>query len=236
MTITALIPSDVAIASLYLDQNGLYVNDFFNDKGYTSPYYAVHIPTQNSKYYLSQIGISKEIYDQMIVDSRVSNLISRGFIPSNIAGSKYRHLDVGSFEDQRDAAFVSQMFRLSENSYEMIINFIINKYEKNMDNDSNRELIFNEFGIEIPKWEYASLRGLDYAEDSSEIISFSINERKAAKERMESLKLKAKEEKEKKENLKNNYKVYLDKWLKFGFTKETFNADSVKLIISGKIK
>lgn len=220
-----------AVLKYNVDQNGLYLNDMFGTNGYTSPYMGIHVPNETLKSYLSHINIHVEFYKNMQTDNRISSLASRGILPSNILHAKNRHLDLGSYKDQRDAAWIAQCFLYSEDAYEMQVKFIIEKYTTEKDTYVIIDEILREFEIEKPTWEYPELIGSLYNPDAVE-YKFTKLQKEEAKKELEAHKV----EVEKAKTLEENRKRYLDKWLKAGYTEDTFNTESIKLIISGKIK
>ena len=211
-----------AILKNNVDDNGLYLNDELGYKGYTSPYYGVSDIDEKS--FIARVHIKEEFYKEMLADSRISVQVARGVVPANVLESNsiarmYVHL--GSYNDPRDAAYIVQMYAFSEDSYELIVKLLLDRYVEKIDPLNN---------IVIPNWEYKAV-GREYDPKDGKY--------KPSKQQLEEAKsiIDAKKaEIEKAKVLEDNKKRLLDKWLKAGYTEDTFNDQAIKLIISGKLQ
>jgi len=212
-----------AILKNNVDDNGLYLNDESGYKGYTSPYHGVGINDADNSF-ISCIHIKAEFYKEMLADSRINTLVARGIVPAHVLASDAKDrikLYLGQYTDVRDAAYIANYYRFSEDSYELIVKFIIDKFVNKID-----PLAF----IEIPIWMFNAV-GREYDPKDGKYKP-SKQQLEQAKAIIDARKL----ELEKQKTLEDNKKRLLSKWIEYGYTEDTFNDQAIKLIVSGKLQ
>lgn len=213
-----------AIMKNNVDDNGLYLNDITGYKGYSSPYHSVSIIPQSGKF-LASIHIIEDYYRQMLSDSRIHNNVVRGLIPDNVLASNPKDrikINLGTYDDARDAAYIAQYFRFHEDAYELLVKYFLDRFVNRIEDPLA--------DIEIPEWEFKAV-GREY-DPTDKKYKPNVLDLMKAKAEMDAQK---KAEQDKK-ILEENKKRYLEIWKRAGYNEDSFNNESIKLIISGKIK
>jgi hypothetical protein len=194
-----LFNSDQYTVKYNVDANGLYLNDEYNCKGYTSPYFGVCHKSNN---YNPIINITKdkrdEYYNKFTISERsklpsefIKGSINNGGFKSNISG-KY---------DELTAALISQYIKcVDPDAY---FQYLKDRYINEITIDTSYwKNIIGEcyFEFEFQKVD----RELYDPKDKQYHIHFQV--RKLAEQRLKTLKEKLEKEKQDKENLEANTK------------------------------
>ena len=156
---TPLFYNTDAVLKYNVCHEGLYLNDEYGIHQNTSPYFgATKLSTGK---WGARVHIPDNVYKQLCSCNDILMYSNRGAIPSNILQPDFAQraiLFLGTFDNERDAAYLSQMYRFSEDSFDLYYTMIMDKYvHENYENT-----------YDTPEWTTEIINRNDYDPKSKE--------------------------------------------------------------------
>lgn len=137
-----------------LDENGLWLNDPFKEKGYGSPYFGVLL-SSNGKSYLPSIALVQDdikiiSHDPLLREiSRQKGL--KYWTDDEVDGKSVR---MKQLDDPRDAAYIAQFVRLNPNRTEYLKAYLY----KSQNIENPIVSLIDELYSSIPSWIYEAVQ------------------------------------------------------------------------------
>lgn len=213
-----------AVCKYNVDKNGLYLNDEIGLKEYSTPYYGV---TYNpiTKLYVPIPHVKKELVIKLQEHSQIQQCIRKGLNFKKLQDSW--PIAMPGVKDIRDAAYIAQLYRFSDNNFDLIVCYYLHRY---IEKDPEIEKLFSG----VNDWLYEPVtRTYDPKDDKYKISQHIIDKAKRDK-------IKKKEELQKALLKLNNEKSLIERMSAYakqkGYIIDKIDYNTAKQLLAIKMR